>query len=100
MKTLGLNKIGISILLGCIIFASLSVMPFIVAGVEHACSHDDHCPVCIQLECAQGFLKQLNTAVLQPLAIDAFDTAVLSEKNFESFTVSMTPITLKVRINA
>jgi hypothetical protein len=99
VKTLGLRKIGISILLGYIIFASLSTMPFVVTGIEHDCTHDEHCPVCIQLQCAQGFLKQYNTVVLQPALNDTLAAMVFSEGFFEFFPVPTTPVTLKVRIN-
>jgi hypothetical protein len=99
MKTLRLDKIGILILLGCIAFASLSAVSFAAASAGHDCTHDDHCPGCIQLECALGLFKQFNTAVLKPLALDNLGIAVFSEKIFGSSTVPITSVTLKVRIN-
>jgi hypothetical protein len=99
MKTFGLKKIGLFIFLGCITFASLSAIPFIVTYAEHDCSCDDHCPVCIQLYYALERLGQLDTDILRSTVIGAPGTAENPERFLEFYTVPVTAVTLKVRIN-
>jgi hypothetical protein len=58
-----LKKTAIKAVLGCLILASLAAAPYIAAHAGHDCTRDEHCPGCIQLQCALDLLRQLNTAL-------------------------------------
>lgn len=77
-----------------------SAVLFIPLHADHTCTHDEFCPVCLQLRGSLHLLNQLELAYIRlGAAILFFGTAVLFSKFFFSGFAAATSITLKVRMN-
>ncbi|MDR2403100.1 MAG: hypothetical protein LBD78_03620 [Spirochaetaceae bacterium] len=92
---------GTSLIVGvCVIMVSLFAATFIVAHAGHDCCGDG-CPVCLQIQWARDFCRQLRHV---PLRLDFFP-ALMAVKGpglrgpvFDPLPV--TSVTLKVKISA
>lgn len=73
---------------------------FIPLQTGHACTHDEHCPVCLQVRGAVNLLKQIESVYPRLGGVIVFSGAPVqySKFSFPGFAAS-TAITLKVRMN-
>jgi hypothetical protein len=87
-------------MVACILLSVVLIESLAADGHDHDCKGEG-CPVCMQIETAQNFLKALKIAVLASfLAVFLAFTAQTYLKPADSTTNPFSPITLKVRFNS
>jgi hypothetical protein len=95
------KKTAIRAVLGCLILVFLASAPYMAAQAGHDCTHDKHCPGCVQLQCVLDLLRHLNTAVLRTgLWAGIFGFAAAPGRFPILRAVPASSVALKVRMNA
>ena len=88
------------LLLMSVVFLAIFAEPLSSDGHEHSCT-EQHCPVCLKIEIARGFLKLLILAGIVLLSSGCLTYCVGISKSrgeYKNFTLS--PVALKVRFNS
>ena len=74
---------------------------FIAPHLDHNCTGDAECPVCIQIQGAQNFLKHIKNALI--IAFFGMAAGSLArgpvKKTVASYPLLLSAITLKIRLN-
>jgi len=94
------RRILLLVLAVCIVFSIVSAETLIASEHDHECT-GNCCPVCLQIEIVNCFLKTFNLAgfILLFAAFLAFFAKVHYIYN-EFFYYRLTPVALKVRFNS
>jgi hypothetical protein len=93
------NKTLLFFLAVCIAFSVVFAETMIAAEYNHDCTEKD-CPVCLQIEAAQYFLKTLKFAGIGLFLAVFLAFSVQIRKKLAYFTPFLSPVTLKVRFNS
>jgi hypothetical protein len=83
-------------LLGTLIFSAA----FIILNVDHDCTRDEYCPLCLQLQAAAGLLKQPGFALARIPGTGGFSGApAIFPKKCMFCVPPPISISLKIRMN-
>jgi hypothetical protein len=83
----------------CIAFSVVFTETLISAEHDHDCTGEG-CPVCLQIEAAKCFLKNLKLAVIGLFFLFCLLFSVKINIKPAYFIPSLSPVTLKVRFNS
>jgi len=93
-------KIMFLILAACIAVSVVFTEPLIAAGHDHDCMGED-CPICLQIEAAECFLKTLKLAEISLFLTACSLLFVQFHKKYACLIFCfLSPVTLKVRFNS
>jgi hypothetical protein len=81
--------------------AALYSGAFIYTHLDHDCTGETECPVCIQMQGAHQFLKQIKTVLTVVLLgmTAGFLTRCTAKKLILSYPRLLSAVTLKIRLN-
>jgi hypothetical protein len=87
-------------ILVCITFSLVFTEDMIASDIEHDCT-GEHCPVCLCIDAAKSFLKNLKTADSFSSLIGTLTfTVKISETGAERNMYPRSPVALKIRSNS
>jgi len=92
------NKIMLLIPAACIAFSVVFTETLTAAEHDHDCTGED-CPICLQIEAAKCFLKNLKQAVIGLFLTFCLLFSVKIRKEYACFIPFLSPVALKVRFN-